>query len=111
MSEQSKTPRDILAELKQVRTLLDEQGGMRDDEDIPLLDNAFRNKPAMPAHPVMPLAGEATTPGSTGQPAALPAEAELDALLEKLINREMPRIRIELKRVLRDELRLRQLLK
>ena len=32
-------------------------------------------------------------------------------MLDKIIDREMPRIRLELKRVLRDELRMRELLK
>jgi len=92
-----KTAAEILGELKRVRGLLAERQAEQ-PADIPLLDDVVYRAVAAAAVP------HVTTP-------APPSEDELNALIETLIDREMPRIRLELKRALRDELRTRELLK
>ena len=98
-----KSAAEILAELNRVRALLATRATAKTtEEDIPLLAEVVATggdtKPAAAAP-------------ATEAPAALPSEAELDAMIDQVIDREMPRIRLELKRVLRDELRMRTLLK
>jgi len=101
-----KSAAEILAELNRVRALLATRtpAPPRAEDDIPLLDE------------VVAAGTEARTeamkvPAPPAAEPALPSEAELDALIDKIIDREMPRIRLELKRALRDELRMRNLLK
>ncbi|MFA5627105.1 MAG: hypothetical protein WCX90_01690 [Thiohalomonadaceae bacterium] len=99
--KQKKTAIELLAELNRVRRLLAEQNASIQDNDIPLLDDIVGDKSITHTQP-------AITPAPVP---TLPTEIELEAMLDKIIDREMPRIRLELKRVLRDELRMRELLK
>ncbi|WP_127478030.1 hypothetical protein [Sulfurivermis fontis] len=104
-----KSAAEILAELDRVRALLATRppAPPKAEDAIPLLDEVVASgKDSKPtaAPPPEPAPAPATSP-------ALPSQAELEALVDKVIDREMPRIRLELKRALRDELRIRNLLK
>ncbi|GAB4296195.1 MAG: hypothetical protein Kow0096_13460 [Thiohalomonadaceae bacterium] len=101
-----KSAAEILAELDRVRALLATRtpAPPKAEDDIPLLDEVVATGSETTAQTVAIAAPPAAEP-------LPPSEAELEALIDKLIDREMPRIRLELKRVLRDELRMRNLLK
>ncbi len=95
-----KSAAELLAELNRVRSLLATRTTIKEEDDIPLLDE------------VVGTAAEANTDSAPTESAPPPpSEDELQQLIDRIIDREMPRIRLELKRVLRDELRLRNLLK
>lgn len=101
-----KSAAEILAELNRVRALLATRASAKAEEDIPLLDEVV----ATGAEPKAAAPAASTAPQAMTPP-TLPSEEEMQALLDQIIDREMPRIRLELKRVLRDELRMRNLLK
>ncbi|MEW6647678.1 MAG: hypothetical protein AB1450_10795 [Pseudomonadota bacterium] len=103
---QKKSAAEILAELDRVRALLATRtpAPPKAEDDIPLLDEVVASGAEARAESTEVTALPAAEPPP-------PSEAELDALIDKIIDREMPRIRLELKRVLRDELRMRNLLK
>jgi hypothetical protein len=104
---QKKSAAEILAELNRVRALLATRASTK-EEDIPLLDEVVTagTKLRSGATEV-----SATPEPEPAPPPPLPSEGELEELIDRIIDREMPRIRLELKRVLRDELRMRDLLK
>jgi hypothetical protein len=101
-----KSSAEILAELDRVRALLATRAPAppKVEEDIPLLDEVVATGSETTAETV----AIAAPPAAEAPP---PSEAELETLIDKIIDREMPRIRLELKRALRDELRMRNLLK
>ncbi len=113
-----KSAAELLAELNRVRALLATRATAQKDEDIPLLDDVVGadaetatvsgGEAEMAAEAPVMAAPPATEPAA---PPPLPSEGELEELIDQIIDREMPRIRLELKRVLRDELRMRNLLK
>jgi hypothetical protein len=114
-----KSASELLAELNRVRALLATRAPAKKDDDIPLLDDVVGTD-AEPEPATLAGGGEevaAAAPDTTAAPAPvpdaapLPSEEELQGLIDQIIDREMPRIRLELKRVLRDELRMRDLLK
>ena len=98
-----KSAAEILAELDRVRALLATRAPVppTTEDDIPLLDEVV-------AAGAEARAGAELAPPPSAEP-PLPSEAELDTLIDKIIDREMPRIRLGLKRALRDELRMRNL--
>lgn len=102
-----KSAAEILAELDRVRALLATRAPVSPttEDDIPLLDEVVVTGADTRAGTAAP-----TEPAPASAP-DLPSEAELEALIDTIIDREMPRIRLELKRALRDELRMRNLLK
>lgn len=103
-----KSAAEILAELNRVRALLATRtpAPPKTQDDIPLLDEVVATGAETKAEEAM------EEPASLApESVPLPSEDELQALIDKIIDSEMPRIRLELKRVLRDELRMRNLLK
>ncbi len=117
--DSDKSDADLLGELDALKGLLSESkspaGG---DDAIPVLNEVVspaEEKPAAaptarPApRPPLPAAGTTT---SAAAPAAAPMkEKELEVMVDRIIDKEMPRIRVELKRVLLAELRLRGVVK
>lgn len=103
---QKKSAAEILAELNRVRALLATRATAKaTEDDIPLLDEVVAAGTEVNTEAL-----SAPEPESMAAP-PLPSEDQLQELLDQIIDREMPRIRLELKRVLRDELRMRNLLK
>lgn len=111
-----KSAAELLAELNRVRALLATRATAQKDDDIPLLDDVVGADEETATASGAEMAAEApvmATPPAAEPiaPPPLPSEEELEELIDQIIDREMPRIRLELKRVLRDELRMRNLLK
>lgn len=111
-----KSAAELLRELRRVRAILEANNPDGSKEDIPLLKEVVPARksapPAAASAPPPPGPAPEPAPEPVAEPAAeLPSEQELEAMVDRIINQEMPRIRLELKRVLRDELRLRGLLK
>lgn len=104
---QKKSAAEILAELNRVRALLATRASAK-EEDIPLLDEVVTTGVKTRSGATAVSAAPEPEPVS---PPPLPSEDQLQELIDQIIDREMPRIRLELKRVLRDELRMRDLLK
>jgi hypothetical protein len=101
-----KSSAEILAELDRVRALLATRAPAppKTEDGIPLLDEVV----AAGSETITETVAVVAPPSAELPP---PSEAELETLIDQIIDREMPRIRLELKRVLRDELRMRNLLK
>ena len=100
----SGSPPDLLGELHSIKGLLDDElhtAAAVDNNAIPVLDEVV--VPSPPA-----AAPQATARRSTPSPAL---EQEMEAMVDRIIDKEMPRIRVELKRVMLAELRLRGVLK
>jgi len=112
---------DLLGELDSLKGLLSDEPDAAPDEDIPLLDDVVSHpdeasadaqglRAAMAAAP-SPSAPKPFIPPVPPPRPPLVQERELEMMVDKIIDKEMPRIRVELKRVLMSELRLRGVLK
>ena len=109
---------DLLGELDALKGLLSEPAANPDD-DIPVLSDvvAAEKKPApnpLAGNPFVPPPRPTERPtaaASAPTPAASLKEKDLETMVDRIIDKEMPRIRVELKRVLLAELRMRGILK
>ena len=113
---------DLLGELDALKGLLSEPAANPDD-DIPVLSDvvAAEKKPAPnplagnpfvpPPRPTERPTERPTAAASAPTPAASLKEKDLETMVDRIIDKEMPRIRVELKRVLLAELRMRGILK
>ena len=107
-SKRRKSP-NLLNELDSIKGLLDDElvtASAVDNNAIPVLNDvvAPSASPAPPAKPAAP----APSPQQSLPPNL---EQEMEAMVDRIIDKEMPRIRVELKRVLLTELRLRGIIK
>ncbi len=101
---------DLLGELHSIKGLLDDElhtAAAVDNDTIPVLDEVV--VPSSAPEPASPPPAARPTPRRPAVPANL--EQEMEAMVDRIIDKEMPRIRVELKRVMLAELRLRGVLK
>lgn len=107
-------PPDLLHELDSIKGLLDDElhtASAVDNGEIPVLSDVVTATtaptaatPVSPAAPAPPAASaRRSPPPDLGQ--------DMEAMVDRIIDKEMPRIRVELKRVMLAELRLRGVLK
>ncbi len=102
---------DLLGELHSIKGLLDDElhtAAAVDNNAIPVLDEVVVPSPPAAVPRASSAAPQATARRSPPSPAL---EQEMEAMVDRIIDKEMPRIRVELKRVMLAELRLRGVLK